>query len=553
MHTLLIVGLGNAVAATVLAIVAWLAALRVRRPGVLHALWGLVLLKLVTPPLWPVAIPSPAITESHEVPGSDTMAEAVLPTPLAAASGEAAADVHPAAAWMPSGEALATTVWLTGSALWWGLATLRLRQFRRLLREAQPAPAEVLAMTGDLARRLGVRRCPQVWMLPAPVSPLLLAQGNRLYLLLPAELWPRFSAEQQRTLLAHELSHLRRRDHWVRRLEFVVLGLYWWLPVAWYARRRLQEAEEECCDALVVAALPDSAAAYAEALLETVSFLSSRPAPLPATASGAGAVPLLKRRLTMILRGDPKRQFSILGWAGLFAAVMLFPLWPTQADPPTEPAAVRPDTEAGDPPQPAPRALNEARDLLRHAGMEQGCMSCHQAASFHNLHKRTADPRWADLHREAVNLLGKLREGQGTGKRDQSEAIQAHQEEIELLQAQLEVKKAMLQAVEGNLRQAETRLRNYERVGRAISNDDLLSARAEVENLKAQAAVKRAEMLEPEVRLKHAQRRLAALRKTTDREADATSEQRLEKVERQLRRMLEELQSLQKELEKLRN
>jgi len=41
-----------------------------------------------------------------------------------------------------------------------------------------------------------------------------------------------------------------------RRLELAALGLYWWHPAAWWARRELREAEEQRCDAGVVAALP---------------------------------------------------------------------------------------------------------------------------------------------------------------------------------------------------------------------------------------------------------------------------------------------------------
>ena len=44
-------GLGNALVALVLAVVALVVGLVCRRPAVVHALWLLVLLKLVTPPL----------------------------------------------------------------------------------------------------------------------------------------------------------------------------------------------------------------------------------------------------------------------------------------------------------------------------------------------------------------------------------------------------------------------------------------------------------------------------------------------------------------------
>src|SRR5207249_1119679 len=61
MQTLLEIGLANAAAATVLAVVALVGARCCRHRAVTHALWLLVLVKLVTPPLvrvplsWPSA------------------------------------------------------------------------------------------------------------------------------------------------------------------------------------------------------------------------------------------------------------------------------------------------------------------------------------------------------------------------------------------------------------------------------------------------------------------------------------------------------------------
>ena len=57
MNELLHVTLSNAVAATVLAIVAVVLGRLCRRPALTHGLWLLVLLKLVTPPLVTIRIP----------------------------------------------------------------------------------------------------------------------------------------------------------------------------------------------------------------------------------------------------------------------------------------------------------------------------------------------------------------------------------------------------------------------------------------------------------------------------------------------------------------
>src|SRR5437588_5191904 len=61
MSHLLQLGLTNALAATLLAAAVAAPALLLRRryPAVVHALWLLVLLKLVTPPLWKVPVSWP--------------------------------------------------------------------------------------------------------------------------------------------------------------------------------------------------------------------------------------------------------------------------------------------------------------------------------------------------------------------------------------------------------------------------------------------------------------------------------------------------------------
>ena len=172
------------------------------------------------------------------------------------------------------------------------------------------------------------------------------AAGGAPRLLVPAGLIDRLRDDQFDALLVHELAHLRRRDHWVRDLEFFALGLYWWNPVVWWARRALREAEEQCCDAWVVSVLEGSRRTYAEALVETLDFLSlDAPAPR-LLASGIGPVTDLKRRLTMILSGTTHRAMTwtgsllVLGLGGLLPLV---PAW-VRAEPP--PAA---DRKADDP------------------------------------------------------------------------------------------------------------------------------------------------------------------------------------------------------------
>lgn len=370
METLLNAALSNAVVVVPLAILAALLGRLGRRPALAHALWVVVLLKLVTPPL--VSIPVPwrfvpeVASEPEEVVAGDALealpqpepataaemppavaddAEIAEADPVPAVEGEATVSdtVEPV---LPRVSAEASTAipwsqvlaggWLAAALGWFFLAWVRLWRFQRLLRWAQPVPGEVVARVQTLASSMGLMRIPQVQFVPGTLAPLLWAVGRPARLIIPAPLWERLHTEQRDALLVHELAHWKRHDHWVRWLEFLTTGLYWWHPVVWWARRELREAEEHCCDAWVVWALPDAARAYAAALVETVDFLSTSPPSMPALASGMGHISDLRRRVTMILRGTTPRALTWGGFLGVLGlAAVLLPLTPSWGQTPT--------------------------------------------------------------------------------------------------------------------------------------------------------------------------------------------------------------------------
>ena len=313
---LLVVALANALVASLLALVAWVLLARGKH-RVAHFVCVVALVKLVTPPL--VRLPVVASPEQ-----TAWTAEAWLAAVLADGESTSAAN-----AW--NWPALLVAAALLGSCLLGARAALRTRRFRRLLHVASQPPRWLAERAHTLARRMQLRRCPQLLVVPARISPMLCVLGRRAHILLPRALLTGPVPELD-ALVAHELAHAGRRDHWVRALELLATILYWWLPTTWFLRRTLRAAEERCCDECVMAAIPGGSRDYANALLATLDLLAGATRGMPPVACGAGPFTDMKTRLTMIMTAAPTRPMSWIRRSALCAgAALVLPIAPMLA------------------------------------------------------------------------------------------------------------------------------------------------------------------------------------------------------------------------------
>jgi beta-lactamase regulating signal transducer with metallopeptidase domain len=586
-ETVLTFLLANAILAAALVVVilpvVWLS----RRPAFAHKAWVLVLLKLVTPALlivpiaWPRSEGNAAQTEplvmdldqaatpnggvrllnivppdaDNEFVGDARWADRDEPLPRDVQAGggatvelidfpraipeHTAGTSSPVAGSQPLvkeklrapgtefrvGSAI-FVLWLSGALGWWGLAAYRVWRFHRLLLAAAiPASEEVRAQAITLARRLGLRQVPRVEQMDAEVPPMVWALFGRPRVLLPHRLWRQLEDFQRTAVLTHELAHLRRGDHWVRRLELVVLGLYWWFPLAWWLRGRVEQAEEACCDAWVLWALPGRSTDYAEALVETVEYLSQPMRPL--LASGAGRAEGLKRRLTMILQRPPARRLSWVALVALFALAALILPWrpglaedPKKSDPPptapsggapaTSPAPAGGDTTPGAPtgsaPATAPVTPPPGAPMSGETAPARPPTTGGPASAPRSTPGSPGAPPGAAPSGPGMGSMMPP----GMPRAVSPTEIQQLRDEVELLEAQRETKRAQLEAAVVTLRGAQRQLDSITPLHKsgAASEGDLLSARTQVETAQAQVEVRKAELKEHEVKLTQAKRRL---------------------------------------------
>ena len=278
----------NILLALWLALAAWFVQRRLRWHAIAHILWMLVLVKLVTPPL-------------VSVPFSN------LPGTLACTIGACGCEQH---ARIQAGVRdtlpwILLAGWAVGAAATGWTAWYRWARFRRLLAHATPAPAEWQSLAARLSAELSLRRTPQILCVPGRLPPLVVAGRHEPSMLLPMDLMEGLGDSQKQALLLHELVHIQRRDHLVRMLEMIVHVAYWWLPVVGSIGRQLRNCEEACCDAAVLAYLPQARREYACLLLDVLDFANPLPRQSVVQVTAMSAAHDLERRLRTILDSTP--------------------------------------------------------------------------------------------------------------------------------------------------------------------------------------------------------------------------------------------------------
>jgi bla regulator protein BlaR1 len=187
-------------------------------------------------------------------------------------------------------------VWLCGfvavCAMWWA----RWRRVAKLVQVAQPlVEGREVNLLRQLERASGLRS-----PLPLLVSPASMEPGI-LGIVRPVLIWPQGISEHLpdphlRSILAHELWHVLRRDNLVAAMHMLVEAAFWFHPAVWWVGTQLVEERERACDEKVLG-LGNEPSIYAESILRACKFCIESPLPCLSGVAGSN----LKRRITRIM------------------------------------------------------------------------------------------------------------------------------------------------------------------------------------------------------------------------------------------------------------
>ncbi len=355
------------------------------KPFLALALWTIVLIKCVTPPVLYSSSGMFCWIDVHTLHhfGADRALDTriISSTDLGDVQGTAPdwrAERYGDSQAATAGEVKATdtTSWLCAAIFIWAtgllvsllIYTIQAIRFLRRLRSEGIAPnASVERLVRRLSRYVRLRHSPRVVISPSNLGPAVFGLV-RPTIILPQALVHDRRACRLMPIALHELMHVRRGDLWLALHSMLVRSVWWFHPLVWWAVRRAEWESERCCDESVVARMRSGPARYAHSLidalaqaprLQTVSF-----------AAGMRPIDITADRLESIMKmrhGSHKRS-SLCGWIfAILAAAIILPGAAGGHDPRSDAEhvvhqAVPPDTEfaVASPLPPAPPASAEA-------------------------------------------------------------------------------------------------------------------------------------------------------------------------------------------------
>lgn len=185
---------------------------------------------------------------------------------------------------------LIAAIWLSGSA---ALLFTWLRRWSQLCRIARNAtPLEIDAPFAVRTSKSTLE--PGIFGIYNPV------------LLLPEGITERLSPAQLAAILAHEATHVRRRDNLTAALHMFVQALFWFHPMTWWIQARLIEERECACDEAVLAE-NNEAEVYAESILNVCKFYVESPLTCASGVTGSD----LKKRIMRIMTNRSTRKLDL--------------------------------------------------------------------------------------------------------------------------------------------------------------------------------------------------------------------------------------------------
>ncbi|HEY6347107.1 MAG TPA: M56 family metallopeptidase [Bryobacteraceae bacterium] len=208
----------------------------------------------------------------------------------------------------------------------------------------------------------------------------------RPILLLPDGIFEHLTPEQWRSVVAHELCHVRHRDNLVAILQMFVETVFWFYPLVWWIGKRIFQERETACDEEVLR-LGSEPSVYAQSILRVCELYLESPLECVAGVTGSN----LKRRIRDIVTQRRTKRMNtakklLVAAAGVVAVagpitigVLNLPQIQAQSAPAGTPKFEVVSIKRCQEPPPVPGAMYPPRGNSSPGNLRTNCFPLHDA------------------------------------------------------------------------------------------------------------------------------------------------------------------------------
>jgi beta-lactamase regulating signal transducer with metallopeptidase domain len=215
-------------------------------------------------------------------------------------------------------------VGLVAVAAWTAVQFVRLR---RLVRRSTVAADEQLDLSFlALCRRMSLAHMPRLHVSADETAPMVVGV-LRPILVIPSSLTGARFKEGMRSVLMHEIAHVRRKDTWLNCFQIVVSVIWWFNPLVWVLNGAIRRVREDCCDDVVLSYGTSGNGDYCGVLLHAASNLAIRKS-AGARLGFADRLHPLGQRLGRIMDGTLRRAAALRPWGVALVVIAALAMLP---------------------------------------------------------------------------------------------------------------------------------------------------------------------------------------------------------------------------------
>jgi len=157
--------------------------------------------------------------------------------------------------------------WVVGMLVLSALLAQRAWFVKGLIAQSRAAKGRLLDTLEECRCQIGIGREIELRLSDNTLSPAVCGLFKPM-ILMPAALLEKLSREKLKTVLIHELAHIKRADIWLNLVQTVLQIVYFYNPFVWLANAMVRRIREWAVDEMVVVSLGAEAKTYSNMLID---------------------------------------------------------------------------------------------------------------------------------------------------------------------------------------------------------------------------------------------------------------------------------------------